>query len=76
MAEWRKAGYQEQEGYENFATLLDAPKEDAKVIENSSLPFPSIADSSIRISFKTASHCLDSLFVTLAARRLDSYCPS
>lgn len=31
MAEWRKAGYQEQEGYENFAALLQAPKEDAKV---------------------------------------------
>jgi protein transport protein SEC23 len=31
VAEWRKAGYQEQEGYENFAALLDQPKEDAKV---------------------------------------------
>jgi hypothetical protein len=31
MAEWRKAGYQDQEGYENFRTLLEAPKEDAKV---------------------------------------------
>lgn len=31
IAEWRKAGYQEQEGYENFRTLLEAPKEDARV---------------------------------------------
>ena len=31
VAEWRKARYQEQEGYENFRTLLDEPKEDAKV---------------------------------------------
>lgn len=31
IAQWRKAGYQEQEGYENFKTLLDQPKEDARV---------------------------------------------
>ena len=31
IAEWRKAGYQDQEGYENFATLLDQPREDARV---------------------------------------------
>ncbi len=31
MAEWRKAGYQDQEGYENFSALLHQPKEDAKV---------------------------------------------
>lgn len=31
MAEWRKAGYQDMEGYENFKELLEAPKEDAKV---------------------------------------------
>ncbi|KAJ9619556.1 GTPase-activating protein S23 [Taxawa tesnikishii (nom. ined.)] len=30
MAEWRKAGYQDMEGYENFRELLEAPKEDAK----------------------------------------------
>ena len=36
IAEWRKAGYQEQEGYENFAALLEQPKEDARV---SSTPF-------------------------------------
>ena len=31
MAAWRKAGYQDQEGYENFKAVLDQPKEDAKV---------------------------------------------
>jgi protein transport protein SEC23 len=31
IAEWRKAGYQDQEGYENFAGLLEQPKEDARV---------------------------------------------
>ena len=31
IAEWRKAGYQDQEGYENFASLLEQPKEDARV---------------------------------------------
>jgi len=31
MAEWRKAGYQEMDGYENFKEILEAPKEDARV---------------------------------------------
>jgi protein transport protein SEC23 len=31
IAEWRKAGYHEQEGYENLKLLLDQPKEDARV---------------------------------------------
>jgi protein transport protein SEC23 len=31
IAEWRKAGYQDQEGYENLKTLLEQPKEDARV---------------------------------------------
>jgi protein transport protein SEC23 len=31
MAEWRKAGYQDMEGYENFKELLESPKEDARV---------------------------------------------
>jgi protein transport protein SEC23 len=31
VAQWRKAGYQEQEGYENFAELLEAPPNDAQV---------------------------------------------
>ena len=31
IAEWRRAGYQDQEGYENFGSLLSQPREDAKV---------------------------------------------
>jgi protein transport protein SEC23 len=31
VAQWRKAGYQEQEGYENFRELLEAPVGDAQV---------------------------------------------
>ncbi|KAF1926054.1 GTPase activating protein Sec23a [Didymella exigua CBS 183.55] len=40
MAEWRKAGYHEQEGYENFATLLESPKEDAKDLIQDRFPLP------------------------------------
>ena len=31
VAQWRKAGYQDQEGYENFKELLAAPQADAQV---------------------------------------------
>ena len=31
VAQWRKAGYQDQEGYENFKELLEAPVQDAQV---------------------------------------------
>ena len=31
IAEWRKAGYQDQEGYENLRAVLEQPKEDARV---------------------------------------------
>lgn len=31
VAAWRKAGYQDQEGYENLRAMLDQPKEDARV---------------------------------------------
>jgi len=37
IAEWRKAGYQTQEGYENFANLLEKPKQDARVISSVSI---------------------------------------
>ena len=30
IAQWRKAGYQDQEGYENFKELLEAPVQDAQ----------------------------------------------
>lgn len=40
MAEWRKAGYQDQEGYENFKALLEAPKEDARDLIQDRFPLP------------------------------------
>ncbi|KLJ08011.1 protein transporter SEC23 [Blastomyces silverae] len=40
MAAWRKAGYQEQEGYENFKTILDQPKEDARELIQDRFPLP------------------------------------
>ena len=41
VAQWRKAGYQDQEGYENFAELLTSPIADAQVRPPLPLPFPS-----------------------------------
>jgi protein transport protein SEC23 len=40
MAEWRKAGYQDQEGYENFRTILEQPKEDARELISDRFPLP------------------------------------
>ena len=36
IAQWRKAGYQDQEGYENFKELLESPVADAQVHYDSS----------------------------------------
>ncbi|THY31857.1 hypothetical protein D6C80_03740 [Aureobasidium pullulans] len=40
MAQWRKAGYQDQEGYENFREMLESPKEDAKELIQDRFPLP------------------------------------
>ncbi|KAF6807636.1 Protein transport protein sec23 [Colletotrichum plurivorum] len=40
IAEWQKAGYQDQEGYENFAALLEQPKEDARDLIADRFPLP------------------------------------
>ncbi|KAL4802681.1 hypothetical protein BDV18DRAFT_59561 [Aspergillus unguis] len=40
IAEWRKAGYQDQEGYENLKVLLDQPKEDARELISERFPLP------------------------------------
>ncbi|OXV07242.1 hypothetical protein Egran_04993 [Elaphomyces granulatus] len=40
MAEWRKAGYQDQEGYQNFRAVLDQPKEDARELISDRFPLP------------------------------------
>lgn len=39
VAQWRKQGYQEQEGYENFKELLELPVADAQVGIGSSIIF-------------------------------------
>lgn len=75
IAEWRKAGYHEQEGYENFASLLEQPKEDARVrmtalsLENRPLMMN-------RISLPTDSLCRGLLSAMQAVRRLVSFSPS
>ena len=77
IAEWRKAGYQEQEGYENFATLLEQPKEDARVCVLVRLLRSNICTNySSRILSPTVSHCPVSLSVTQADLRLVSCSPS
>ncbi|CAE6396130.1 unnamed protein product [Rhizoctonia solani] len=40
VAQWRKAGYQEQEGYENFRELLEAPVGDAQDLLVDRFPIP------------------------------------
>ncbi|KAL7412681.1 hypothetical protein BDY24DRAFT_392338, partial [Mrakia frigida] len=40
IAQWRKAGYQDQEGYENFAELLVAPVADAQELLLDRTPIP------------------------------------
>ncbi|KAK4703717.1 protein transport protein SEC23, partial [Phenoliferia sp. Uapishka_3] len=40
VAQWRKAGYHEQEGYENLATLLSEPQEDAQDLLMDRFPIP------------------------------------
>ena len=40
IAQWRKAGYQDQEGYENFKELLEAPVADAQDLLVDRFPIP------------------------------------
>uniref|UniRef100_A0A6B2KYA0 Protein transport protein SEC23 n=1 Tax=Arcella intermedia TaxID=1963864 RepID=A0A6B2KYA0_9EUKA len=40
IAAWRKAGYQDQEGYENFKQLLEVPVQDATMILMNRFPMP------------------------------------
>lgn len=40
IAKWRAAGYQDQEGFENFKALLERPKNDAKEILRDRFPIP------------------------------------
>lgn len=81
VAEWRKAGYQDQEGYENFASLLEQPKEDARVSIFQETERRRRAEErnmliSPRTLSRTASRCLVSSSATLAGLRHDSCCRS
>ncbi|OLL24880.1 Protein transport protein SEC23 [Neolecta irregularis DAH-3] len=40
IAQWRKAGYQDQEGYQNFKELLEAPRADAGELLVDRWPIP------------------------------------
>lgn len=40
IAQWRKAGYQDQSGYENFKELLEAPRQDASELLIDRFPLP------------------------------------
>lgn len=82
IAQWRKAGYHEQEDYANFRTLLEQPKEDARVSRVSVLaavPPPLQATNRtvrIRNSSPTAFPSRASSSATPAAPRPASCCRS
>ncbi|KAI6096995.1 hypothetical protein EDD17DRAFT_1820711 [Pisolithus thermaeus] len=40
VAQWKKAGYQDQEGYKNFRELLEAPVTNAQDLPLGSFPIP------------------------------------
>ncbi|KAI9894072.1 MAG: GTPase-activating protein S23 [Vezdaea aestivalis] len=40
IADWKKVGYQDQEGYENLKALLEQPKEDARELIQDRFPLP------------------------------------
>eukprot|EP00040_Diaphanoeca_grandis_P001596 m.18936 g.18936 ORF g.18936 m.18936 type:complete len:765 (-) comp12269_c1_seq1:22-2316(-) len=44
IASWRKQKFQEQDGHENFRTLLQTPREDAQEILQSRFPMPRYVD--------------------------------
>lgn len=79
IAEWRKAGYHEQEGYENLKVLLDQPKEDARVCLTSIRKI-SPKQKLIKLPYRNlsliGSHCPVSSFVTLGVRKHVSFCRS
>ncbi|XP_059504481.1 protein transport protein Sec23A isoform X1 [Stegostoma tigrinum] len=45
IAQWRKAGYQEMQEYENFKQLLQAPLDDAQEILQTRFPMPRYVDT-------------------------------
>jgi hypothetical protein len=80
IAQWRKAGYQEQEGYENFKELLEAPVVDAQVSGRLWLQSSFIAlwltREPPRIFSPIATRSPVISFVTRAGPKLDSCSPN
>ncbi len=77
VAQWRKAGYQEQEGYENFKELLETPVADAQVCIIGDLMSSFHSDAKfLRTYLLIASQSLDTSFATKAEAKLGSCCPS
>ncbi|CAN6632645.1 protein transport protein Sec23p [Trichomonascus vanleenenianus] len=48
VAAWRKAGYQDQEDYENFRELLEQPRRDATELLQDRFPLPRFIDTEAR----------------------------
>ena len=78
VAQWRKAGYQDQEGYENFKELLEAPVRDAQVSISGLLAdvLRALIPWLDRNCSSTASRSRATLSATRAAVRRDSCCRS
>lgn len=47
ITKWKKLGYQDQEGYEHFKTLLEMPREDAQIILNNRFPVPKLQETEV-----------------------------
>lgn len=45
ISKWVKLGYQDQEEYEHFRTLLELPREDAKIIMSQRFPVPKLQET-------------------------------
>lgn len=76
IAEWRKAGYQDQEGYENFAALLEQPKEDARVRHIPCTSMGTVNGIANRTLLPTDSRSRGSSFAMRVVRRHGSCCRS
>lgn len=75
VAQWRKAGYHEQEGYENFKELLESPIADAQACSFSLTPLQSNPRIS-RTFLLTGSQYHVTLFVTRVEVKHVSFCRS
>lgn len=76
VAQWRKAGYQEQDGYENFKELLQNPVADAQVRALHFHRSDFSRDRLRRIFLLIVPQSLDTLSATKVEARLVSCYPS